>query len=628
MTDAMLAEPRSVSAEASADMPCTCGSGLRHRHCCGLPQPVRRVADELVSPALSALHAATETGERETIRTAALALLEIDPGHHVALGTLYNVLNAEGAGEAAGVVIDRAATLHMNNPQLRAIAAQHFLMREEPMRAQIHARMLVRLAPLSPLSHMLMGRAFFSGHRMNAAEYHLRKALEIGRDAILMPQGISETETAELEAFLASTLREQGRIDEARAIYHRLAERWPSDLRLLLEWAKLEEADRKFDDAAALLDRAAVIAPDGPRVASARATLQRRRNEPEAALRTLQALSETGAEESDLLQQGQILDSLQRYDEAFAAFSAFKARVRERTGHQYLAEHAGQLVRNLREFFTESRTRMLPRATVRADRPQPIFIVGFPRSGTTLIEQTLSAHPNIAAGDELPIINQIADRSRVLLGSPGDYPKSLSELWLGDRAGLVETMRDQYLNEAAQLGALDPSKPWFTDKMPLNETHLGLIHILFPQSPIIHLVRHPLDVVLSVFSNALTHGFYCANGLESAAQHYALIADLIAHYRQALPLRYHAVRYEALVTDQESHVRALFEFIGEPFDEATLAFHENARFARTASYAQVTEKLYTRSVYRHRNYLRHLEPVMPILSPVIERLGYALGELG
>ncbi len=160
--------------------------------------------------------------------------------------------------------------------------------------------------------------------------------------------------------------------------------------------------------------------------------------------------------------------------------------------------------------------------------------------------------------------------------------------------------------------------------MPLNETHLGLVHLLFPQSPIIHLVRHPLDVVLSVFSNTLTHGFNCATSLETAAQHYALIADLIAHYREALPLRYHALRYEDLVANQEPQVRVLFEFIGEPFDPATLAFHENPRYARTASYAQVTEKLYDRSVYRYRNYLKHLEPVMPILAPAIERLGYTI----
>ncbi len=89
-----------------------------------------------------------------------------------------------------------------------------------------------------------------------------------------------------------------------------------------------------------------------------------------------------------------------------------------------------------------------------------------------------------------------------------DYPQALSELWIGDRVGHVDMLRDLYLNEAAQMGAVNPSKRWFTDKMPLNETHLGLIHLLFPKSPIIHLVRHPLDVVLSVFTNALTHGFH------------------------------------------------------------------------------------------------------------------------
>jgi len=176
------------------------------------------------------------------------------------------------------------------------------------------------------------------------------------------------------------------------------------------------------------------------------------------------------------------------------------------------------------------------------------------------------------------------------------------------------------------MGAVAPGKRWFTDKMPLNETHLGLIGLLFPKSPILHLVRHPLDVVLSVFSNGLTHGFHCASALESAATHYALIADLIAHYRSAMPLHYHAVRYEDLVTEQEREVRAMLDFIGEPFDPAVLAFHENARHARTASYAQVTEKLYTRSRFRYRNYLKHLEPVIPILMPAIERLGYTVEE--
>ncbi len=107
------------------------------------------------------------------------------------------------------------------------------------------------------------------------------------------------------------------------------------------------------------------------------------------------------------------------------------------------------------------------------------------------------------------------------------------------------------------------------------------------------------------------------------------LPDLIAHYRAVLPLNYYAARYEDLIADQEGEVRKLLDFIGEPFDPATLDFHQNAAPARTASYAQVTEKLYTRSVYRHRNYFKHLEPVIPILAPQSSGLGTILrGEQG
>jgi hypothetical protein len=175
---------------------------------------------------------------------------------------------------------------------------------------------------------------------------------------------------------------------------------------------------------------------------------------------------------------------------------------------------------------------------------------------------------------------------------------------------------------------IDPAKRWFTDKMPLNETHLGLIGLIFPRSPIIHVIRHPLDVMLSVFSNQLTHGFYCAYALETAAKHYALIADLIAHYRTEMALRYLAIRYEDVVSNQEASVRRMLDWIGEPFDEQCLKFHENKRYARTASYAQVTEPLYDRSRYRYRHYIKQLEPILPILEPAITRLGYTIDTTG
>ena len=146
----------------------------------------------------------------------------------------------------------------------------------------------------------------------------------------------------------------------------------------------------------------------------------------------------------------------------------------------------------------------------------------------------MSAHPRISAGDELPIVGELTGLIPRMLNSPLAYPEAFAELWLGDQIEGLDNLRDYYLQRARQLGAIGKGARWFTDKMPLNETHLGLIALIFPKAPIIHLLRHPLDVVLSVFSNHLTHGFYCAYDLDSIARHYVLIADLVEHYRREM----------------------------------------------------------------------------------------------
>jgi hypothetical protein len=325
-----------------------------------------------------------------------------------------------------------------------------------------------------------------------------------------------------------------------------------------------------------------------------------------------------------LVEKGRLLDRMGRYPEAFAAFDAGRQRLREVSGQAYLEPQAQQLAARLKNFFTAKRLATLPRAARRDDVAQPLFVLGFPRSGTTLLEQTLSAHPRIAAGDELPIVHAIVELMPRILDSPLTYPDALAELWMGDHREGLDDLRDHYLHRVAQLGVVPPTAAWFTDKMPLNETHLGLIHLLFREAPLLHVVRHPLDVVVSVYSNLLTHGFYCAYALESIARHYVLVMDLVEHYRREMPLKYLRLRYEDMVEDQERSIRTVFEFIGEEFDPTCLAFHENRRYARTASYAQVAERLYDRSRYRYRNYLPQLQPVVPILQPVIERLGYTV----
>ena len=366
--------------------------------------------------------------------------------------------------------------------------------------------------------------------------------------------------------------------------------------------------------------------PGHPNTLLARAILHGRIKDHETAVGILDQVERErhGLGPAEWSEKGQLLDKMGRYTEAFAAFRESKRALRELTAKAYLADEATALAARLRGFFTSNRLQILPRAKTRSDVAQPIFIAGFPRSGTTMVEQTLSAHPRISAGDELPTINELTGLIPRMLGSPLGYPEAFADLWLGDQVEGLDNLRDYYLQRARQLGVLRKGAQWFTDKMPLNETHLGLIGLIFPEAPIIHLLRHPLDVVLSVYSNQLTHGFYCAYDLESIARHYVLVMDLVEHYRSQMTLRYLPVRYEDIIDDQESHVRTLFAFIGVPFDRRCLDFHENRRYARTASYAQVTEKLYDRSRFRYRPYLKHLAPVIPILEPAIQRLGYAI----
>jgi tetratricopeptide (TPR) repeat protein len=537
---------------------------------------------------------------------------------------LYQVRRRGGQEQAALALLQRLVALQPNNIDATQELAMLLFQRGDLPAAEHHARNAIRLAPTHPRSHNLMGMILTEAQRPQIGEFHYRRVLEISgeRDPILL-------------ANLAWNLKCQGRIAEARELYSKSTESAPNIFQTLFGWGQLEEADGNFAAARNKLDRAAEIRPDDPGLKVARATLLAREGKLAAALAALEPESRTepGAGEEDaiasarldsnmLLEKGRILDKLARYDEAFACFDEAKRRAREVTGKRYLEHEARDMADRLRQFFVADRLRLMPSCSVRENCAQPIFILGFPRSGTTLMEQALSNHPKISAGDELPFINEFCDAIPRLLTSPLAYPEALADLWMGDNRRGLEELRDIYLRKVELRGIVSAGSAYFTDKMPLNEMHLGLISCIFPRSPLIHILRHPLDVVLSVYSHHLTHGYFCAYALESVARHYVLVMDLVHHYRTQMALRYLPVRYEDMVDDMTGNLRRILDFIGEPFDERCVKFHENRRVPHTPSYSQVSEKMYDRSRFRYRQYLAHLEPVIPILKPVMDRLGY------
>jgi tetratricopeptide (TPR) repeat protein len=524
-------------------------------------------------------------GAIETAERLCLDVLELAPDRPGALTVLYQIRKDQGNHTAAEALIRRVVALDPNNFAATNEFALLLLGKGAIDAAEVQARNSIRIAPQNAQAHNLMGMILTEAQRPPVGEYHYRKCLELSgsRDPILL-------------ANLAWNLKNQGRMEEGRTLYRESVAAAPEIRQTLLGWARLEEADRKFEAAGEILDRMEQKWPNDPGLRLSRAVL---------------------------------LGRMKRYDEALAvlddmAFAEGKRLSREISGNQYLDAQAENLLRRLAGFFTAGRLQTLPRATIRNDVAQPIFVLGFPRSGTTLMEQTLSAHPRIVAGDELPLINDLTGLMPRMLNSPLGYPEALAELWMGDQREGLDNLRDYYLQKVGQMGILTPQAAWFTDKMPLNETHLGLIALLFPEAPLIHVIRHPLDIMISAISNHFTHGFFCASALETAARHYVRVMDLVQSYRAEMALRYLPVRYEDMVTDQEATVRSVLDFIGEKFDPKCLQFHENQRYARTASYAQVTERLYDRSRFRYKHYRQHLEPVIPILQAHIERLGYTV----
>jgi Flp pilus assembly protein TadD len=600
------------------NLQCPCGSGLRPLRCCSW-RPGDRAAPDAARhllPLVEQAGLAEAAGDTPTAERLCLDVLELAPDCIPALGRLGDIRRAQGRAEAAEALLRRIVMLAPNTLAATQDLGLMLFGRGNVAEAEVNARNAIRIAPENPQAHNLLGMILTETNRPQAGEYHYRRVLELtgNRDPILL-------------ANLGWNLKSQGRMEEARALYRESLAAAPHIRQTLIGYARLEEADRRFDAAAQTLDLAQAAYPEDEQLRLARAVLLGRTGARPEAIALIDRMAEEKARQlgpNELLEKGRLLDRLGRFDDAWTAFADGKRRALERSGQPYMDEAAAREIDRLRRFFTASRLALLPRAGVRTDGAQPIFILGFPRSGTTLVEQTLSAHPQIAAGDELPVIHEISQIMARVLGSPLTYPEALAELWMGDQRAGLDTLRDLYLQKVRQLGVTREGATRFTDKMPLNETHLGLIALLFPAAPLLHVLRHPLDIMVSAFSNHFTHGFHCASALETAARHYARVAELVAHYRAAMPLRYLAVRYEDIVARQEASVREMLEFVGEDFDAACLTFHRNSRYARTASYAQVTEPLYDHSVGRWRHYRRHLEPVFPILAPAMERLGYGL----
>ena len=260
-----------------------------------------------------------------------------------------------------------------------------------------------------------------------------------------------------------------------------------------------------------------------------------------------------------------------------------------------------------REFFAE-------RAGAGCSDDAPIFIVGMPRAGSTLVEQILSSHSAVEGTMELPeIISMTRDlRREIDTDQSHPYHDALAAL----DAGGLRALGAQYIERTRIHRKTDA--PRFIDKMPNNFAHIGLIHLVLPNAKIIDARRHPLACCFSNFKQHFARGQTFSYGLDDIGRYYRDYVDLMAHFDDVLPGRVHRVIYEHLVEDTEAEVRRLLDYCGLPFEEGCLRFYENDRPVRTASSEQVRKPIYRDGVDQWRHYEPWLDPLKAALGPVLE----------
>ena len=305
---------------------------------------------------------------------------------------------------------------------------------------------------------------------------------------------------------------------------------------------------------------------------------------------------------------GKALEDAGEYADSFAAYASGNALRRKLI--RYDADENEAHVARSKKLFT--REFFAARAGLGCPAPDPIFVVGLPRAGSTLIEQILATHSQVEGTQELPDVTMIARiiGRRTTRTEGSAYPRALDKF----TADELRAFGEQYLAQTRI--QRKTARPFFIDKMPNNFAHVGLIHLMLPNAKIVDARRHPLGCCLSCFKQHFARGQNFTYDLGELGRYYRNYVELMDHFDTVLPGRVHRVFYENMVEDTEGEVRRLLEYCGLPFEEGVLRFHENQRAVRTASSEQVRRPIFREGMDQWRQYETWLDPLKQALGAV------------
>jgi predicted Zn-dependent protease len=441
-------------------------------------------------------------------------------------------------------------------------------------------------------------------HRLN------RPADSLAQTEILLGEAPQNPSYRNLKA---AALARSGETARAIAWYEDLLKDFPQQPKVWLSYGHTLKADGKRDESIAAYRRSIKLMPNFGEAYWSLANMKTLRftNVEIEAMQVQLEHGELSDEDRYHFQfaLGKALEDKCAFEESFAQYA--RANALRRPGVPHDADETSEHVRRSKALFTPEFFR--ERAGMGFEAPDPIFVVGLPRSGSTLIEQILASHSQIEGTAELPDIGSMARRlsGRKRTSEQDKYPDSLAEL---DASALHSLGREFIERTRVQRKS---GKPYFIDKMPNNFAHVGMIHLILPNAKIIDARRHPLACCFSCFKQHFARGQGFTYDLTDLGRFYRDYVELMAHFDTVLPGRVHRVIYEQLVDDPEAEVDKLLKYCGVQFEAACLKFYETDRSIRTASSEQVRSPIFREGLDHWRNYEPWLAPVKDALGAVL-----------
>jgi tetratricopeptide (TPR) repeat protein len=500
--------------------------------------------------------------EAETAYQRSLALKPDNPG---ALNNLALALKEREEFNEASALLTRSLLIDANNAKTLTYLALVRLDQKQVGDAEIATARALSLVPDEPEALNAMGLVRFEQHNADAALALFRRAVA------------RKPDLADAHNNIGNVLREEGKLDAARTAYQRAIELDTHEVAYFVNYADTKKITETDPQLAAMEERAR------------------------------QADNLTGIARCRLnFALAKAYDDLGRYDEAFACLREANALKRERIVYDE-SRMLGSFDQ-IRKIFDQ---RLLAREQSGDSSSLPVFIVGMPRSGTTLIEQVLASHPAVYGAGELADINALVDNLPGIGGNAFRYPEDAATL-TGDQ---LRALGQAYVERQRQRA---PNAQRVTDKMPANFLFLGLIHLALPNACIIHVCRDPRDTCLSCYSKLFAAEQNFTYELGELGRYYRKYAELMAHWRDVLPEgRVLEISYEDVVADLEASARRIVDHCGLAWHPNCIAFHEARRPVRTASASQVRQPIYRTSEGRWRSYQEHLGPLFAALGDLV-----------